>query len=294
MITETSGGSSGGVSLTAAISRDLRARHAVASGTRSQGSVQRSAAVSGGNGSRGRSIEIALECSAPSAARASARAVRCYRFELFLPELPEEPLELLSRSDGDESLMPSLRLWSEWLDEPLMPPPRFRSGLFDELPTLPLRFRSERLDDELPMPPLRLRSELLDDEAPIPLLESDPSRSSLLRVAELPMPSPLRRSERPLLPLVLPVLPTLDRSLLRVFPTLLVLDAPNPLSLLLLELRSEFDELLFNPLRSELLDDEPLEFRSELLLDRSAIWVSSDIVITPAPASEVRAGKARP
>jgi hypothetical protein len=93
----------------------------------------------------------------------------------------------------------------------------------------------------------------------------------LLRVAELPIPSPFRRSERPLLPDVLPVLPTLDRSLFRVFPTLLVLEAPKPLSLLLLESRLGFDELLFNPLRSELLEDEPLVFRSELSFDRSAM-----------------------
>lgn len=203
-----------------------------------------------------------------------------YRLELLRAslELPDELLELLDEllepRSGDEPLMPPLFL-SELLDEPLIPLPRLRSGLLDDPPTLP-RFLSELLDDEL-----------LEDDALIPLRELEPSMSSV-RVDELPMPSPLRRSERPLPPVVLPVLPTLDRSLLRVLPTLLVPDAPKPLSLLLLEPLFDLDELLFNPLRSELLEDEPLAFWSELSLDRSPMLsLLRHRVITPAPASPI-------
>jgi len=134
-----------------------------------------------------------------------------------------------------------------------MPLPRLRSGLF-ELLTLPLRL----LDEEPLLLELRPRSELLDDEAPMPLFE-------LLLwsplVAELPMPSPLRRSAR-LESELLPVLPVLERSLFDGLDGLLdgLLEAPKPLLSLLFELLFVLEELLFNPLRFELLDDEPLEF----------------------------------
>jgi hypothetical protein len=154
--------------------------------------------------------------------------------------------------------MPPLLLWSEPLDdEPLMPLPRLISGLF-ELLELPLL-----LDEEPFMPPFEL-----------PLLPPP-------LVAELPMP---------LEPEVLPVLPTLERSVFRVLPTLL--DAPKPLSLLLLEPLPEFDELLSNPLRSELLEDESLVFRSELLFERSDICDPPTAVIRRRPARSIHAGKA--
>lgn len=177
------------------------------------------------------------------------------RFELFRPVLLDLSLELgsdcdwESDCDDDEPFMPPLLLRSELLeDEPLIPPPRFRSGLF-ELPTLPLRL--ELFDDDP-------RFALLEDEPLIPLLVL--LMSSLL-VAELPMPSPLRRSERPLELEVLPVLPTLERSLLRVLPTLL--EAPKPLVLL-----------------------------SELLFELSAMVKSSDCNDSPTSLRSIHAGKA--
>lgn len=141
-----------------------------------------------------------------------------------------------------------------------MPLPRLRSGLL-ELLGLPLR--PELLDDE-PLLPLLL------DEAP------------LMPLFELLMSSPL----------VLPVLPTLERSLLRVLPTLL--EAPKPLSLLLLESLLDLDELLFKPLRSELLEDEPLVLWSELLFELSDMMKSSDCDDSPAYARSIHAGKAQP
>src|SRR6185503_4090585 len=143
-----------------------------------------------------------------------------------------------------------------------MPLPRLRSGLL-----------------ELLGPPLR--PELLDDEPLLPLLLEE---APLMPLFELLMSSLL----------VLPVLPTLERSLLRVLPTLL--DAPNPLSLLLLELLLEslpdFDELLFNPLRFELLEDEPLVLWSELLFELSDMMNSSDCDDSPASARSIHTGKA--